>query len=832
MLSLLRRLWHVSRWRWSVLLVLLLGGCSVVALQQLDARFGTPSPHNREVSHDSVAGRQWESEVKPVIETRCVVCHGCYDAPCQLKMSSAAGIDRGMNPAPVYDGTRLLAANLTRMFEDADTTEQWRNMNFSPVLNERVDSPEANLEGSTLFRALSQKRKAPLPVTDEGLLPEDRFDLSLNRSQVCAPVERYDDFAEDHPDWGMPYALPQISDEEHRTLVNWLAQGSPMTGPTPLPASLAPRLAEAEAFLNGDSLKQRLMNRYIYEHLFLTHLYFPGIDGPDGRPIFFKLVRSSTPPGEPLQRISTRRPYDAPYTAYPGDARLTMPHDDAGRPRVYYRLWQERSTVLAKNHLPYAMTKARLDRWQSLFLSPQYTVDDLPDYDLKTASNPFLTFEAIPAESRYRFMLDEAHNTIMGFIKGPVCRGQIAVDVINDHFWVGFTDPDLFSRPEVERTLAREGKNLSLPAAQSSNALPISSWIKFEGKQSAYLKAKQALMTKAYDDGNLHLDTQMMWDGSGWKDGPGKGHNPNAALTIYRHFDNAAVMKGLVGGTPKTAWIIDYPMLERIHYLLVAGFDVYGNLGHQLITRLYMDFLRMEGENNFLALLPAGERQAVHDSWYRDVDSGLEGLLFKKPPQFDAPSGIVWTPEELSSPEQARLGLMTRMHQRLAPELEEGRNLSNVKDTAVRHELEALSYVRGFAASLMPEVTIIALDSGDGGRPQLFSILRNSAHANITSLFDEAANRRPKEDSLDVLRGVAGDYPNAFWHLTPDMLDGLAERVAALRDEDDYRALMADVGVRRTDPRFWEFSDSVLRANYADRPVEAGLLDYNRLQNR
>ncbi len=301
-------------------------------------------------------------------------------------------------------------------------------------------------------------------------------------------------------------------------------------------------------------------------------------------------------------------------------------------------------------------------------------------------------------------------------------------------------------------------------------------------------------------------------------------------------------MKGLVGSTPKTAWIIDYPMLERIHYLLVAGFDVYGNLGHQLITRLYMDFLRMEGESNFLALLPAGERQAVHDSWYRDVGSGLEGLLFKKPPQFDAPSGIVWTPEELSSPEQARLGLMTRMHQRLAlmtrmhqrlaPELEQGRSLSNVKNTFVRHELEALSAVRGFAASLMPEVTIIALDGGDGGSPQLFSVLRNSAHANITSLFDEAANRRPQEDSLDVLRGVAGDYPNAFWHLTPERLDGLAERVAALEDEDDYRALMADVGIRRTDPRFWEFSDSVLRGNYADRPVESGLLDYNRLQNR
>ncbi len=29
----------------------------------------------------------------------------------------------------------------------------------------------------------------------------------------------------------------------------------------------------------------------------------------------------------------------------------------------------------------------------------------------------------------------------MNFIKGPVCRGQMAVDVIEDHFWVFFLDP-------------------------------------------------------------------------------------------------------------------------------------------------------------------------------------------------------------------------------------------------------------------------------------------------------------------------------------------------------------------------------------------------------
>ena len=79
---------------------------------------------------------------------------------------------------------------------------------------------------------------------------------------------------------------------------------------------------------------------------------------------------------------------------------------------------------------------------------------------------------------------------------------------------------------------------------------------------------------------------------------------------MFRHFDSASVVKGLVGEPPKTAWVIGYPLFERIYYLLVAGYDPYGNLGHQLNSRLYMDFMRMEGEINFLLLLPQGRARA------------------------------------------------------------------------------------------------------------------------------------------------------------------------------------------------------------------------------
>jgi len=71
--------------------------------------------------------------------------------------------------------------------------------------------------------------------------------------------------------------------------------------PTQLSAREEAEIAAWERFLNGDSLKERLMSRYLYEHLFLAHLYLnDAVEGPA-----FRLVRSATPPRQPIS--SSRR---------------------------------------------------------------------------------------------------------------------------------------------------------------------------------------------------------------------------------------------------------------------------------------------------------------------------------------------------------------------------------------------------------------------------------------------------------------------------------------------------------------------------------------------
>src|SRR5450759_2448521 len=46
-------------------------------------------------------------EVKPVLDSRCAVCHSCYNSPCQLKLDSFEGADRGATKNAVYNSSRL-----------------------------------------------------------------------------------------------------------------------------------------------------------------------------------------------------------------------------------------------------------------------------------------------------------------------------------------------------------------------------------------------------------------------------------------------------------------------------------------------------------------------------------------------------------------------------------------------------------------------------------------------------------------------------------------------------------------------------------------------------
>jgi len=775
------------------LIAICLAGCASLTRDSLDQRYGLADPTRFDRPAIAAAGGvSYRDDVQPILESRCVVCHGCYDAPCQLKLGAWEGIARGATKVPVYDAARITEAPMTRLFVDAQQASQWRAKDFSAVLNERTLSAENNLAASVLYRSLALKRAHPLP--DQKVLSK-AFDFSLDRSQSCPTLGEYDAYERDHPLGGMPYGLPGLSEREMGILTRWIAAGAAGDVPLPIPAALARQIQAWEQFLNGNSRKEQLMSRYLYEHLFLGHLVFDG----DVSRTAFRLIRSAAAPGAVALPLASRRPYDDPGVA-----------------RVYYRLVPERETLLAKTHMPYLLSPARMAKFRGWFLDADYRVDTMPSYAAEPASNPFITFAAIPPESRYRFLLDEAEFFVMNFIKGPVCRGQMALDVIDDRFWVFFVDPKAGADDAAAEMLARQADDLRLPAFYGSDSTALRAWRELAKLETRALAGKSAYINQRLG-GARKADLALIWDG--------EGRNPNAALTVFRHFNSASVVKGLVGDAPKTAWVLGYPLLERIYYLLVAGYDPYGNVGHQLNSRLYMDFMRMEGETNFLTLLPDAARGSVRDFWYRGASADTKSYVDGSKGRIEVESGITLRSKD---PQRELYGLLSR---RLAPVLGPRFDLASVPDVALRQALQRLTALRGPSLSWFPEAVVLRVDDAPRAA-QYFSLLRNTGHSNVSRVVEREADLLPGENTLTVVPGFIGAYPNAIYRASMAELPALAAGIGALASEADYRALADRFVIRRTSAEFWVAADALQAAYRHWSPLEAGLFDFGRLDNR
>ncbi len=344
-------------------------------------------------------------------------------------------------------------------------------------------------------------------------------------------------------------------------------------------------------------------------------------------------------------------------------------------------------------------------------------------------------------------------------------------------------------------------------------------WVKYAERQGDYLRARNAFLNKAFEQGE-HLNLDSIWAGD--------GENTNATLTVFRHFDNATVVKGMVGSAPKTAWVIDYALLERIHYLLVAGFDVYGNYGHQLMTRLYMDFLRMEGESNFLTLLLVDSRKKLLSQWYQKASPELTDYLEGDINDFNQASGIEYA---TSSPQLELYSMLAKHLAKVQPSTNVFE--SNLLTDKQLNTLATINRLPAKQATILPETTIVVIqDDEKPDKFDVFTILRNSAHYNVNSLFGEDENRNLGQDSLTIVHGILGSYPDAFWQLKASQIDETVAQLHAIQNETDYKALMDNVGIRRTHPNFWSFSDKLLSWFETHNVVDGGLLDYNRLEDR
>lgn len=114
------------------------------------------------------------------------------------------------------------------------------------------------------------------------------------------------------------------------------------------------------------------------------------------------------------------------------------------------------------------------------------------------------------------------------------------------------------------------------------------------------------------------------------------------------------------------------------------------------------------------------------------------------------------------------------------------------------------------------------------GAERFFTLLHNNAHSNISQLFKEEARRLHDEDTLTVLDGLVGAYPNAFYRMTVAGVEEFADGLSRVGSDADYRRLAARFAIGATHAECWTVSDRVIEAIARQSAIDAALPDYGR----
>ena len=78
----------------------------------------------------------YENNVQSIFDNRCVACHSCFNAPCQLKLTSYEGVKRGGTKNDIFDFNDIKAKSPTRLYIDAHSENAWREKSFFPVVGD------------------------------------------------------------------------------------------------------------------------------------------------------------------------------------------------------------------------------------------------------------------------------------------------------------------------------------------------------------------------------------------------------------------------------------------------------------------------------------------------------------------------------------------------------------------------------------------------------------------------------------------------------------------------------------------------------------------------
>lgn len=764
-------------------------------------------------------------EVQPVLAQRCVTCHSCGDSPCQLKFSSFEALSRGSNEDNLYaprvfgidheynpqniDHGRVMGEN--GLVDFAKTEETWRDLDFYSVINRGTDA--------VLARVLTEAQDATTSLDQSYEVGQ-----SLNG-------RKFECVGSDNPreskmvGRAMPLGMPALPEAGTATMLEWLDAGAaPLTDEAQrgvgTPANAA-AVEEWENFFNPANPDERdqLISRYMYEHMFFAHLHLERSPGE-----FYRIVRSRTLTG-PIDQINTELINDEP--------------DDDGP--IYYRLMKMTEVLAAKQHIVWEIGPDELAKWQASMFDGDWELTRHDEYR-PNSTNPFAYFAAIPANVRYRFMMENSREMIDAMVRGSVCIGSGATFAIRDRFWVWFLDPD--SDPSALEEVAGEETHGPL--------LGESSWFHLNPHEADtlreidYLRAYRRYLQQHRPDG---LAVEDLWDGDG-------GTNPDAWITVARHGTTSSVTTGPQYGQPETVWVLGYSNFERLYYNLVVEFETWAGVGHKLETWGLMSMVRSEGEDLFLTMLPPDVREEMREhktrgwgAWndillpdFASCSGELEDIIgddclaYSTSVEYDV--GELETIDERIDAHVADVAQQVREHIGGAALDEDPLNEvlggDPPEEVRSREDVEAaFNLLTGWQNpgwEHVPEATLIRVHNGDS--TWIYTMLANRIYLSHDRVYFEGLTRVPEEDSISFARSVVGARPNLFIDVKMDAVPELVASLMEVESAEDWAALWSadftETGfhlIDRQDEELWTFADAIHAQWFAEDPINAAVLD-------
>lgn len=714
---------------------------------------------------------EYLDEVQPILAKRCVTCHACTTSPCQLKLSSFEGVQRGANPHNVFSPGLFSSPDGPTRMKDATTVAEWRAKSFYSVTDGAEDSVMAkflehgqqqNLENYDLTNAYSLYK---------GKVESLKFECSGAKASTI-------DTRMSTKGTGMPFGLTALPQNEYETLTKWIAAGAPGPSAAAQAALAAPRdvdtVTKWENFFNDtSSAKNQLAMRYLYEHVFYGHMHFD--DSPTAKGDFFEIVRADSQTGD-IHEIVTETPSDDPKAPF------------------FYRFKKVTQIITAKDHTVWHLTDDVMQRWTDLFLNSDWSLDTLPDY---SSQNPFVVFDAIPGQARDQFMIENSQHLIEAMVKGDVCNGSSATYAIRDRFWTFFLKPE--SDPSaIDPKLGNADYSHLDPNSSSS------------GANELFTSSFETAMAALKPDG---LSEQDLWDGN--------KSDKDAWITVFRHGMSASAHSGPMGQLPETLWVLDYGNYERLYYDLVVLFKVWSKATDQLGTWKTMSDVRAHGEDLFLMFFPEEMRSDLRLQFTPGVARFTETVMDGA----GIPSGLANL-----DPTQPIADFVSRIQQYMGTTispidaLNPNPMAAAPSGTDLESELFGLTVQRGQYSDMLPEITWVTIDNGS--QKLDYTLLANRiywSNSRVIGSFLGGMERRPELDSISVVRGHIGAFPELFLEVPA------AQAAAAIEMGKTSKAarlqVRAKYEVPRNSAKFWSFLDDEHTRQLAANPLESGVID-------